>query len=61
MTALDRGYLDALGSLIFSLGPTEPAPSEWEEAEAALHTLIMCFQAAFTASPHSLSRLTMFE
>ena len=33
--ALDRGCLDALGSLILALGPTEPAPPEWEEAEAA--------------------------
>ncbi|KJA20911.1 hypothetical protein HYPSUDRAFT_203311 [Hypholoma sublateritium FD-334 SS-4] len=34
--ALDRGCLDGLGVLILALGPTEPAPPEWEEAEAGV-------------------------
>ena len=33
--AVDCDYLNTPGSLISTLGPVEPAPPEWEEAEAA--------------------------
>ena len=52
--ALDRGCLDALGSLILALGPTEPAPPEWEEAEAA------ATQALREVSPQMFSLFIVF-